>query len=91
MGKSNSNGLLLLSKCAEDNLCITNTMFRFTKKYKTTWMLPKSEHWDLFDYIRVCHCNHKDVTFTLKNFQLKKKMLPLPEPCKVLSAGEITD
>ena len=36
VGKTNSNGLLLLSTCTEYNLQITNTMFRQADKYKKT-------------------------------------------------------
>ncbi|XP_076031929.1 uncharacterized protein LOC143019833 [Oratosquilla oratoria] len=36
VGKMNNNGLLLLSKCAEFELSITNTGFRLASKYKTT-------------------------------------------------------
>ena len=35
-GKLNSNGLVLLSFCAENDLTITNTLFRQADKYKTT-------------------------------------------------------
>ena len=34
VGKMNFNGLLLLSKCAEHELCITNTVFRQADKFK---------------------------------------------------------
>ena len=43
VGKMNSNGLLLASKCAEHDLVITNTVFRMADKYKTTWMHPTSK------------------------------------------------
>ena len=46
MGKMNSNGLLLLSLCAENNLTITNTLFRQADKYKSTWMHPRSKQCD---------------------------------------------
>lgn len=41
IGNMYSNCLLLLSKCTEYNLVITN-------KYKMTWMLPGSKHWHMF-------------------------------------------
>ena len=42
-GKLNTNGLMLLSACAENDLTITNTLFRQADKYKTTWMHPQIE------------------------------------------------
>ncbi|KAL8561421.1 hypothetical protein ACOMHN_037318 [Nucella lapillus] len=53
-GNINSNGLLLLSLCADNNLTITHTLFRQADKYKSTWMLPRSKQWHLIDYV-ICH------------------------------------
>ena len=39
-GKMNSNGLLLLSKCAEHELCITNTVFRQADKFNSPGCIP---------------------------------------------------
>ena len=43
-GKMNANGLLLLSKCTEYNLVITNTLFRIAGKYKNSWMHTRSKN-----------------------------------------------
>ena len=40
VGKMNSNGLLLLRKCAEHEQCVTSTIFRQADKFNTTWMHP---------------------------------------------------
>ena len=61
IGKMNSDGLLLLSKCAEHELCITNTVFRQADKFKTTWMHPRSKQWHLIDYIIVRQTGLRDV------------------------------
>ena len=45
VGKMNSKGILLLSKCAEHNQLITNTNFRLADEYKTSWMHPHSKQW----------------------------------------------
>lgn len=57
-GKMNSNGLMLLSMCAENHLAITSTMFRQADKYKTTWMHPRSKQWHLIDF---AICRQRDI------------------------------
>ena len=64
VGNLNSNGLLLLSMCAEHQLCITNTMFRQADKYKTTWMHPRSKQWHMLDYVVVRQRDIGDVCIT---------------------------
>ena len=64
VGKMNSNGLLLLSKCAKHELCITNTVFRQADKFKTTWIHPQSKQWHLIDYIIVRQRDLRDVFIT---------------------------
>lgn len=64
VGKLNSNGLLLPSKCAQYNLCITNRIFQLADKYKTTWMHPRSKHGHMIDLVIVRQSHLQDVTIT---------------------------
>ena len=64
IGTCNSNGLLLLKKCAEHELLITNTVFRLPTRNKTPGMDPRSKHWHLIDYVIVRRKDRQDVRVT---------------------------
>ena len=60
----NDNGLLLQTMCTENDLTITNSLFRMANKCQTTWMHPRSKHWHLIDYIIVRRWDIRDVKIT---------------------------
>ena len=64
VGSCNSNGLRLLSLCAEFGLFITNTNFSLPVRNRTSWMHPRSKHWHLIDYVIVRKTDRKDVLVT---------------------------
>ena len=64
VGKCNSNDVLLLRKCAEHDMLITNTVFKLPNRIKTSWMHPRSKHWHLIDYVIVRRTDRQDVGVT---------------------------
>ena len=64
VGNCNSNGLLLLQTCMEHGLLITNTVFNLPTRKRTSWMHPRSKHWDLIDYVIVRKRDRQDVRVT---------------------------
>lgn len=55
---------MLLAKCAEHNLLITNTVFRQRDSVKVSWQHPRSKHWHLIDYVIVRKSDQQDVLST---------------------------
>ena len=64
VGKCSNNGPLLFRKCAEQELPITNTVFRLPTRNKTPSMHPRSKHWHLIDYVIVRRKDRQDVRVT---------------------------
>uniref|UniRef100_A0A3B3HTA8 Reverse transcriptase domain-containing protein n=1 Tax=Oryzias latipes TaxID=8090 RepID=A0A3B3HTA8_ORYLA len=63
-GKMNSNGEMLLTKCSEHELAITNTFFNFPDKWYHSWNHPRSKHPTLLDYIITRKCDMRDFRST---------------------------
>lgn len=53
VGKVNSNGIFLFTKCAEHGLTITSTLLRQKNEHKTSLQHQRSKHCHLID---LCHC-----------------------------------
>ena len=64
LGQMNRNVLLLLTMCAENNLAITNTLFRLANKYKVILIHPRSKQWNLIDCVITCRQDICDIKMT---------------------------
>ncbi|KYO39245.1 hypothetical protein Y1Q_0004873 [Alligator mississippiensis] len=59
--KASTNGILLLTKCAQHGLIMTNTVFHQKDQLETTCRHLMSEHWHLLDYIIIQGRDLRDV------------------------------
>lgn len=51
MGKGNSSEMMFLSKCTENDLVRTNTIFRQRNKLTSIWQHPRSKQWQVIEYV----------------------------------------
>ncbi|XP_044757806.1 uncharacterized protein LOC123315962 [Coccinella septempunctata] len=73
IGNINSNGELLMTKCIEHNLTITNTQFRQRNKYKGTWQHRRTGHWLMIDHdhiiVKKKHLKEVKITKAITNIE----------------------
>ena len=55
VGRMNSNGLMLLDICTQNDLLVMGLMFQMKNSLKTTWKDLRSKHWHQFDHVLVNH------------------------------------
>ncbi|XP_072048524.1 uncharacterized protein [Amphiura filiformis] len=63
-GACNSNGELLLSFCAENQMAVTNTYFQMPDKWYYSWQHPRSKRFHLLDYVLTRQRDICDITST---------------------------
>ncbi|KYO47813.1 hypothetical protein Y1Q_0019866 [Alligator mississippiensis] len=61
MRKANADGILLLTKCTQHGLILTDTVFHQKDWFKTTWKHLRLEHWHLLNYIIIQGRDLRDV------------------------------
>lgn len=62
--KWNSNGTMLLDLFMKHKLTVTNTMFQQADNYKTSSMHPRSNHWNILDFVLVKQRDIRDIRLT---------------------------
>ncbi len=53
LGEANDRGLQLLQFCAINDLVISNTLFRHSKKRRATWLSPSGKNMNQIDFILI--------------------------------------
>ena len=51
IGKMNSNGLMLLDFCTQNDFTVMGTVFQLPNKLKTSWQHLRSKHWHQIDHV----------------------------------------
>ncbi|XP_030760807.1 uncharacterized protein LOC115885920 [Sitophilus oryzae] len=88
----NANGELLLTKCSEHGLTITNTLFMHNDKFKGTWQHPRSKHWHQLDHVIVRQRDLKEVLDTKSpEWTSKHKIRARPQDLRNSYKGTDTD
>ena len=60
-GACDSNGELLLSFCAEQQMTVSNTLFQMPDKWFYSWQHPRSKRYHLLDYVLVRQSDIQDI------------------------------
>ena len=63
----NSNGLMLLDFCTQNDLSVMGSMFQMRNSLKTTWKHPRSKHWHQLDHILANHLARQHINVVKVN------------------------